>query len=78
MPYIGISSTDLRSACRRGLSLRYLVPEAVEAYISEHGLYRRVSLLFGSRNPAKRAYYEQLLTPVVGRLVRSGRLRHHR
>jgi XTP/dITP diphosphohydrolase len=28
-----------------------------------------VSLLFGSRNPAKRAYYQQMLSPVVGHLL---------
>lgn len=39
MPYVGISSTDLRVRARRGLSLRYLVPAAVEEYIREHGLY---------------------------------------
>ncbi|MPZ49176.1 MAG: nicotinate-nucleotide adenylyltransferase [Dehalococcoidia bacterium] len=40
MPYIGISATELRRRSRRGLSLRYLVPAAVEAYIREQGLYR--------------------------------------
>lgn len=39
MPYVGISSTWLRERARQRLSLRYLVPEAVEAYIREHGLY---------------------------------------
>ncbi len=39
MPYIGISSTDLRARVSNGLGLRYLVPPAVEAYIREHGLY---------------------------------------
>jgi nicotinate-nucleotide adenylyltransferase len=40
MPYIGISATLLRQRVREGLTLRYLVPNAVEVYIREHGLYR--------------------------------------
>jgi nicotinate-nucleotide adenylyltransferase len=40
MPYIGISSTDLRARARRGESLRYLVPDAVERYIRERALYQ--------------------------------------
>jgi nicotinate-nucleotide adenylyltransferase len=39
MPYIGISSTLVRERARRGLSLRYLVPPAVEGYILERSLY---------------------------------------
>ena len=39
MPYIGISSTRLREMARSGLSLRYQVPETVEAYIRKQGLY---------------------------------------
>lgn len=39
MPFMDVSSTALRERARRGLSLRYLVPPAVEAYISEHKLY---------------------------------------
>lgn len=38
-----ISSTGVRDRVARGLSLRHLVPEAVEAYIAAHGLYRRES-----------------------------------
>ncbi|NXS01064.1 NMNA1 adenylyltransferase, partial [Oxylabes madagascariensis] len=34
-----ISSTKIRRALRRGQSIRYLVPEAVRAYIEQHRLY---------------------------------------
>ncbi|HXF52386.1 MAG TPA: nicotinate-nucleotide adenylyltransferase [Dehalococcoidia bacterium] len=40
MPVIGVSATDLRARLRRGASVRYLVPEAVERYIAERRLYR--------------------------------------
>lgn len=40
MPYIGINATDLRARIRRGESVKYLVPDAVDAYIREQGLYR--------------------------------------
>jgi nicotinate-nucleotide adenylyltransferase len=39
MPFVGISSTDLRERVSRGLSLRYFTTEAVDAYIRENGLY---------------------------------------
>ena len=39
MPYLDVSSTDLRRRTRMGRSLRYLVPEPVRAYIEERGLY---------------------------------------
>jgi nicotinate-nucleotide adenylyltransferase len=35
-----ISASELRRRARQGRSLAYRVPEAVEAYILEHGLYR--------------------------------------
>jgi len=40
MPTIGISSTLVRERVHAGLPLRYLVPEPVEAYIADRGLYR--------------------------------------
>ncbi len=40
MPYMEISATDLRRRARLGRSLRYLVPEAVRAYIIDNDLYQ--------------------------------------
>jgi nicotinate-nucleotide adenylyltransferase len=40
VPQIGISATDLRDRVRRGAPIRYQVPDPVERYIVEHGLYR--------------------------------------
>ena len=40
MPPIALSSTLLRERVRAGKPIRYLTPEAVEAYIRGHGLYR--------------------------------------
>ena len=38
-PLVEISATDLRQRVATGVSIRYRVPESVEAYIREHGLY---------------------------------------
>ncbi len=39
-PLIDLSSQSIRHRVRQGLSVRYLVPDAVNAYIAEHDLYR--------------------------------------
>jgi nicotinate-nucleotide adenylyltransferase len=39
-PRLRLSATELRERAAAGRSLRYLVPEAVAAYIGDHGLYR--------------------------------------
>jgi nicotinate-nucleotide adenylyltransferase len=39
-PRLRISASELRSRAAAGHSLRYLVPDAVAAYIGDHGLYR--------------------------------------
>lgn len=39
-PVMEVSGTEIRSRCRAGRSIRYLVPEPVRAYIETHGLYR--------------------------------------
>ncbi|MFC1926650.1 nicotinate-nucleotide adenylyltransferase [Chloroflexota bacterium] len=40
MPQIDVSASDIRRRVSRGLSIRHLVPESVEEYILEHGLYQ--------------------------------------
>ncbi|MEW8978944.1 MAG: nicotinate-nucleotide adenylyltransferase [Symbiobacterium sp.] len=40
IPGVAVSSTRLRQLAATGYPLRYLVPDAVVAYIEEHGLYR--------------------------------------
>ena len=39
-PLLEISSTEIRERVRKGLSIRYLVPNDVERYIREKGLFR--------------------------------------
>ena len=39
-PLIEVSGTEIRRRVHEGVSIRYLVPEIVEAYIMDHGLYR--------------------------------------
>ena len=38
-PQLSVSSTDLRQRVAEGRPIKYQVPEAVERYILEHGLY---------------------------------------
>ncbi len=37
---VDVSSSDIRHRVAEGMSIRYLVPDEVEMYICEHGLYR--------------------------------------
>ncbi len=39
-PQLDISATDLRQRVAEGRPIKYQTPEAVEAYIAQHGLYR--------------------------------------
>ena len=40
MPRIDVSSSEIRARVHKSLSVRYRVPDAVEAYMREHELYR--------------------------------------
>ncbi len=50
-PVIEISSTDIRERIQSHRSIRYLVPDAVRAYMEGHGLYRAPSAERESREP---------------------------
>jgi nicotinate-nucleotide adenylyltransferase len=39
VPLLEVSGTDIRDRVRKGLSIRYLVPDAVERYIRKKGLF---------------------------------------
>jgi len=39
-PRLRLSASELRARARAGRSLRYLVPDAVDAYIGDHALYQ--------------------------------------
>ncbi|MDE7300023.1 MAG: nicotinate-nucleotide adenylyltransferase [Lachnospiraceae bacterium] len=41
-PAMEISSTDIRERIRNGRSIRYLVPDAVEQYLMEHGCFQTI------------------------------------
>ena len=40
-PPVGVSSSQVRTRVAEGLPIRYLVPQAVEDFILQHGLYGR-------------------------------------
>lgn len=40
IPYLPVSSTEIRGAVQQGCGLEHLVPPAVAAYISQHHLYQ--------------------------------------
>ncbi len=40
-PQLDISATDLRQRVAEGRPVKYQIPEAVERYIAQHGLYRQ-------------------------------------
>jgi len=40
MPWLEISSSDVRARVRQGRPISYLVPASVEAYVRQEGLYR--------------------------------------
>jgi nicotinate-nucleotide adenylyltransferase len=40
IPALDISSSDLRARVAAGRPIRYLVPDVVDRYVAEHGLYR--------------------------------------
>lgn len=40
VPNFSISATEIRDRVKKGLSIRYVVPQGVEDFIKEHNLYR--------------------------------------
>lgn len=40
MPLLSISSTDIRRRVRNGLTIKYLLPQAVETYVKKNSLYK--------------------------------------
>ena len=40
---LDISATEIRLRVARGLSIRYLVPEAVRSIIEQHALYQEIT-----------------------------------
>ncbi|SDZ34434.1 nicotinate-nucleotide adenylyltransferase [Proteiniborus ethanoligenes] len=40
VPALQISSTDIRNRIKNGMTVKYLLPESVEAYIIKHKLYQ--------------------------------------
>jgi len=40
IPYLEISSSDIRERIKSGVPIRYLLPEKVETYIQKHKLYK--------------------------------------
>jgi nicotinate-nucleotide adenylyltransferase len=51
-PMLAVSGSTIRSRVAAGRSIRYLVPDAVIAYIGDHGLYR-ASRSTGPRDPRR-------------------------
>lgn len=83
MPLIGVSGSDIRRRVAEDRSIRYLVPEAVGAYIERHRLYRTPgspaaqpadshppldTLLVVTTNPGKRAELMSLATCLARRV----------
>ena len=50
-PLAAISATEVRGRVSRGLPVRHCIPEAVEEYIQQNGLYQTPSLAVNSNLP---------------------------
>jgi nicotinate-nucleotide adenylyltransferase len=61
VPQYAITSTSLRQRVAQNMPIRYQVPEAVEAYIREHGLYRNSDQqsAMGAQQPAAPLFHRQ-------------------